>query len=396
MTETLPWRDTHMVLQRALQRITQGLPWLKGTETRLVCYLMEPQPREDEWSLVRLAAPEYPLEPLSLRIPDEAFRFFYEQNTAPRVLSREEVTQTPLLKEIPHVQGFRSFFWLPLRVENEWAGCLLFAHPGRHYFTGPRRALLELAGDLYLLAWQNQLCRESLFAKSQRIYQVEEEVRHRLARDLHDGPAQTLSALVMEAEYLHRIARHDPEAVPDLLVELEHKARKAVNEIRQVLYILRPLALEQGAFRDALEQLVARVHTTFSGRLEVDMDDDVLERIHGEKQRHLFYLIAEALNNAVKHANAQTITLRLKALEPDRALLEIEDDGLGFDTEQAQALRKVGHFGILNMEERAHFLGGEMELQSRPGQGTRIRVVFALEPPDGESGSSETTLEPAR
>ncbi len=381
--------NERQILQSALQRLIHGLPLLKGTETRLVCYLMEPDDNGEDWLLTRMQGPAFTPEPLTLHIPDELFRSFYENHPTPRVLHREEIRETPLLKNFPGIETYRSFFWYPLREEQEWVAHFLFAHPGRHYFNSQRQALLGLAADMYLLTWKHRLCLRSLFHRIQRLYRLEEEVRYRLARDLHDGPAQTLSGLVMEAQYLRRLAQDDPETVLESLNELEDKARKAVNEIRQVLYILRPLALEQGAFREALEQLVARIRSTFPGEVRTEIQEQVLEHLPDEAQRHLFYLAAEALNNAAKHANAQTITLRLCMEDDGHGALEIEDDGLGFDPEQAQELRKLGHYGLLNMEERARFLKGELEIQSRPGQGTRIRVRFplTLPAPSGEGGT---------
>ncbi len=378
---TSPRYQEHLALQETLRRLPQLLSGFRGLETRIACYLLEAtrSNAHEDWEISWWPAPDFEPHYLAMHLTQEAASFILAQE-APREFTWEQVQREPFFENLPHLERYRSFYWWPVRVGERILGALLFVHPSRRFFDEDRRMVLNMVGDIYALLRQNQLCRETLVHTRQRIYGVEEEVRRRLARDLHDGPAQTLSALVMEAQYLHRLAQHDPEALMEGLQELEEKARKAVNEIRQVLYILRPVALEEGSLKDALEQLLARLRQTFTGELQAELDPEVLERLSPEQQRHLFYLVAEALNNAVKHANAQQIVLRLYR-EDHWAVLEVQDDGLGFDPSALEQIRRAGHYGILNMEERAQLLGGELHLESQPGEGTRIRLRFPLPAP---------------
>ncbi len=388
MDDYRPHHEEHLVFQQILRRLAQVLVRFRGIETRLACYLFEPVNRErKEWEISWWQAPNFHPRYFALHIPSEGMTFF-EEATDPHEIGWDEIQQHPFFKDLLYLERYRSFYWVPVRIADRLLAALLFAHPGRRYFDAPRRALVETVGEIYALLHQNRMCREALLRTRKRIYQVEDEVRHRLARDLHDGPAQTLSALVMEAQYLHRMAEEqDPEALREGLEELERKAYKAMNEIRQVLYILRPVALEQGSLEEALEQLVTRVRQTFSGELVIDVDTTIFQDLNPEQKRHLFYLVAEALNNAIKHANAQRIAVRLYR-EQDTAVLEVEDDGLGFDPNTLEELRLAGHYGILNMSERAELLGGHLSLESQPGQGTRIHVRFPLH-------RADTTLVPS-
>ncbi len=373
-----PRHEEHLAFQQVLRRLAQVLVRFRGVETRLACYLFEPvDPERKKWEISWWQAPNFHPRYFVLHMDAEE-AVFLEGLMEAEAVSWAHVERLPFLQNLIHLERYRSFYWVPVRIADRLLAVLLFVHPGRRYFDAGRRALVETVGDVYALLHQNRMCREALLKTRKRIYQLEDEVRRRLARDLHDGPAQTLSALVMEAQYLHRVVEEqDPEALREALKELERRAYKAMNEIRQVLYILRPLALEQGSLEEALEQLVTRMRQIFPGQLEVDVDYAVLQSLNPEQKRHFFYLVAEALNNAIKHANAQIIRVRLYR-EDDMAILEVEDDGLGFDPDTLEELRLTGHYGILNMSERAELLGGHLDLVSQPGQGTRIQVRFPL------------------
>ncbi len=375
-------------IQTLLRHMAPILPLMRGRETRLVLFLIAYQPREALWEVTAWEAPEFDASRRGLHL-DLAPDAIDEEGTFRR-LDRDEVLEHPLLGEIPHIERFQSFYWMPCAYGQQVFRAFLAAHPGRRYFSYPRRHLMEMLVRLEGAYRVWRACQEENQSLKHRVFQVEHEVRRRLARDLHDGPAQTLSALAMEAAYLRRLAQEDPETVVDALQELEDKARQAVQEIRQLLYVLRPVALEQGSLAQALAQLIERVRRAFSGRVTVEGDFEVLERLPAEQAHHLFYLTAEAVNNALKHANAQNIWVRLQC-DGGTCTLEVEDDGLGFDARTRQRAMQEGHYGLLNMEERAQMLGGTLQVESEPGRGTRIRVHFPLNPPPPDDHQPPTT-----
>lgn len=359
--------DAGQFLQQVLRRLAPNLVWMRGTETRLALYLFTYNVHESNWVIFVWRAPEF--TPVSFAL---LYREPLDVGDMPRILEEKEVRTHPLLSQVPLLDQYRSFYWMPLDGE-----AMLAAHPGQGYFNAARRMAMDLVADVYRLhqAWVKEHHENAWLHR--RLYDLEQEVRRRLARDLHDGPAQTLSSLVMELAYLRYAAQEQPEMVAERLEELEQQARRAVEEIRHLLYVLRPLALEQGTLADALRQLVERARRTFSGELIVEGDIDVLAHLAQERSRHLFYLVAEALTNAIKHANAQRITLRIRR-EDGNLTVEVQDDGLGFDPNIAAQTLRDGHYGLLNMEERAGLLGGELAIDTAPGRGTTVRIRFPI------------------
>jgi len=359
--------DAGRFLQQVLLRLAPNLVRVRGTETRLALYLLTYDVHQARWVIMVWRAPEFAPTSFVLLHQEPL-----DMGRTPQVMEERDVRTHPLLSQVPLVDQYHSFYWIPLDGE-----AMLAAHPGRGYFNAARRKAMDLVADVYRLhrAWEKE--RQENAWLHRRLYDLEQEVRRRLARDLHDGPAQTLSSLVMELAYLRYAAQEQPEMVAERLEELEQQARRAVEEIRHLLYVLRPMALEQGSLSDALRQLVERARRTFAGELLVEGDVEALAHLPQERSRHLFYLIAEALTNAIKHANAQRITLRIRR-EDGLLTVEVQDDGLGFDPEAAAQTLRNGHYGLLNMEERAALLGGELTIDTAPGRGTTVRVRFPI------------------
>lgn len=193
--------------------------------------------------------------------------------------------------------------------------------------------------------------------------------RSRLARDLHDAVTQTLFATSLTAEVLPRLWERNPEIGKQKLAEIRELTRGALAEMRTLLMELRPTALEDVPLPDLLQQLCE----AFTGRARVP--------VHLETDRDVtlpsgvkigFYRIAqEALNNIQKHARANQVFLTFKGAE-EGAVLSICDDGTGFDTSHSLP----DHFGLGIMEERAQSVGAQYQIESTPGQGTRITVTW--------------------
>jgi signal transduction histidine kinase len=137
--------------------------------------------------------------------------------------------------------------------------------------------------------------------------------------------------------------------------------------------------LESQGLIAALESMAEKMHETFDQNVVIDVDSQVLADLELNKQAVIFQIAEEAVNNARKHAQAGTIWVRLKAVETDVTLLEIQDDGVGFDLKSVDATYdRLGSLGMVNMRERAELLNGFLQLSSQPGQGTRVRVVIPL------------------
>jgi PAS domain S-box-containing protein len=193
--------------------------------------------------------------------------------------------------------------------------------------------------------------------------------RQRLARDLHDAVSQTLYSIAAIAEALPRVWERQPEVGRQGLGDLGRLASGALAEMRTLLLELRPAAIAEEPLDQLLRQLAdaAKAHTKVPVNLtltgECYFPPDV--------QLALYRIAQEGLNNAIKHAHARQITLGLYC-RPGRVTLGIGDDGRGFDSDRVAP----GHFGLSNMRERAQAIGAEFALETEPGGGTEITVVW--------------------
>jgi signal transduction histidine kinase len=200
-----------------------------------------------------------------------------------------------------------------------------------------------------------------------------------LARDLHDGPTQSVAAIAMRVNFARRLMNRDQEAASEELSKIEDLARRTTKEIRHMLFTLRPLVLESKGLVAALEAMAEKMHDTYSQNVLVEADPLVVEHIEAGKQSVVFYLAEEAVNNARKHAEAAHIWVRLKLVQPDMALLSVEDDGVGFNVGAVDAnYENRGSLGMINMRERAELLNGILHIDSAEGKGTRINIAIPL------------------
>ena len=220
------------------------------------------------------------------------------------------------------------------------------------------------------------------------IIKAQEEERRRVAREIHDGPAQSLANLVFRLEVCEKLLA--AERLPELrgeLAELKGLIKGSLQEVRKIIFDLRPMALDDlglvPALRRYLEGLEEReglvVNLAVFGQ-EV--------RLASAVEVGLFRIIQEALHNVSKHARAASARVTL-TYGQEQLLLSVRDDGRGFDLREVErGGRSGGHFGLISMRERAELLGGRFEVKSAPGQGTRITVAVPI-----TEGEEEWALE---
>jgi len=193
--------------------------------------------------------------------------------------------------------------------------------------------------------------------------------RNRLALDLHDAVSQKLFGLVLSAEAAAALLDRDPAAARRQVTKLGALAQEALDELRALVFELRPPELERDGLASALRKHVELLRRLGPQELELVLGAQL--PAHAARDREVFRIAQEALQNALKHARASRITVRLGS-EGDRLLLQVEDDGVGFDPE-ARELRSR-RLGLTSMEERAHRLGGALEIATAPGAGTAVRL----------------------
>ncbi len=192
--------------------------------------------------------------------------------------------------------------------------------------------------------------------------------RERIARELHDGVAKSVSALSLEAASL---AAHAPEELRQRLSRIEHLAGLLAEELRAIVHDFRTPA-GAGAFGEALRRTAA-AHPNATLEIEGDID-----RIGMLARFEVLRILEEAVRNVERHAAATHVTARV-AVDDGRLRLIVEDDGKGIGPLSWSELAATGHFGLVGMRERAHLLDGEVRVERRPGGGTRVALEVPLD-----------------
>jgi signal transduction histidine kinase len=267
---------------------------------------------------------------------------------------------------------------IPLRAGFENYGAIVFATAAFKSFSQEQLDLFSGIADRATLALHNASLYQSLQAEKDRILQVEEEARHRLSRDLHDGPTQSISAVAMRINFARKMIEKDPQKLRHELEVIEELARQTVTEIRTMLFTLRPLALETQGLVPALQMLVEKLQERGDTQIKIHDVGNATERMDANQSAVIFYIIEEALGNACKHAKASVIDVRMW-VESKLFVAQIRDDGVGFDAEAVQSTYESRtSLGMVNMRERAELVDGSLDIRSVDGQGTTVTLVVPL------------------
>ena len=199
------------------------------------------------------------------------------------------------------------------------------------------------------------------------------EERRRLARDLHDTVSQQLFALHMASSSLPKVMEMDMDRARQVVEHLIQMSHTAQRQMRGLIAQLRPLELDGRTLQEALERWFPDYcrQNGLQGKIDIELNYELSEA----KEHQCFLMIQEAMANVVKHAQAKQVTLTLQET-PNQVILSVGDDGKGFD--QKSASFKAGSYGLTTMRERVDKLGGHMDLISRPGAGTTIRVHIPI------------------
>ena len=293
----------------------------------------------------------------------------------------KDIGYDPELGRVIALRSCTSGYCFPLRSGFNVYGILLFAHPEPNYFTSERIKLLDIIGRQSIIAIQNARLYQDLVEEKERMAEVYEEARKKLARDLHDGPTQSVAAMAMRLNITRRMLSKDVKAATDEIVKLEELAHRTTKEIRHMLFTLRPLILESQGLKAAIQAMADKMMETFSQKVVVDIDENATQQLEMGKQGVIFYIIDEAVNNARKHAAAESIFVRLQQFELGVLLLEIADNGLGFDVKavsEAYDKRSSSSLGMVNLRERSELVNGLLQIDSKPGKGTKVQVYIPL------------------
>ena len=293
--------------------------------------------------------------------------------------SSNTIPKDPELSRIIALRTCGVAYCLPLRAGLDTYGVLLFAHSDPNFFTQSKCELLEIISHQSVIAIQNARLYSDIQQEKERMIEIQEQEHKKLARDLHDGPTQSMAAIAMRLNFARRLLERDPKATADELTKIEELARRTTKEIRHMLFTLRPLELESQGLVGALKAMAEKTHETYDQNVIVEAEENVVSQLEMSRQTIIFYIAEEAINNACKYAQADHIWVRMKGFNKDIVLLEIQDDGVGFDKNAVEKnYDQRGSLGLKNMNERAEMVNGIYKLDSAVGKGTIIRVIIPL------------------
>jgi len=234
-----------------------------------------------------------------------------------------------------------------------------------------------LSGDL------NQVTRILESAKNRqliglKIILAQEEERKRMAREIHDGPAQSLANLVLRTEIAERmLVKQEFQLVQEELMELKSQVRSGLEEIRKIIFNLRPMALDDLGLVPTLRKFVQDFEEKTKIRAVFETSGREL-RMPSAMEAAVYRLVQEAFSNALKHASPTYVSLEMTFF-PKRILIVIQDNGVGFDVEQTMARSKTSsHYGLIGMHERVELLNGKINIESARGQGTKITISIPV------------------
>ena len=290
-----------------------------------------------------------------------------------------DVSNDPELTRFIAFQRCAEIYCFPLRSGFSAYGVLLFGHPQPGFFTRERREVLDILGGQAVIAIQNARLYQDVVDERERMIDAQEEARKKLARDLHDGPTQSVAAIAMRVNMAQLILMKDPKAAGEELARIEELARRTTKEIRHMLFTLRPLVLESQGLVAALRSMAVKIRETYSQNVIISVEENILTNFEVGKQGVVFFIVEEAVTNARKHAQAEHIWVNLRSFEKEMALLEVQDDGVGFDVAAVnRSYDQRGSLGMVNLRERTELVNGVMNIQSSLGKGTRVQVYIPL------------------
>lgn len=204
--------------------------------------------------------------------------------------------------------------------------------------------------------------------------QAQEEERYRLAREIHDGPAQILANVALQLEYISKLATRDPVRARDELANIQKDLRLAVGEVRRFMYDLRPPALAQQGVGPAVESHCQRLAERFGLEILVQWETPLF--LPSPKDSAVFRIVQEALQNVVKHAKATRVEVRARETGGFMEV-SVTDNGRGFESTQINRL-DPNHFGLAGMRARAQQIGATLDVTSMPQHGTSITLKLPL------------------
>lgn len=353
--------DLTTMLTRLLERVLAAVRSQAGA-----IYLLD-ESGENLQQVAQLGLPEAQVDAGPVALEESGLPGAVLRQERPLVIANlHEDPRSP--HSLRHTE-LRAYAGVAMYARGRPIGVLSVFRESRRPFIGDDLALLDSVTDQIGVAVENSRLRQ----KAEQLAIVEE--RARLARELHDAITQSLYSISLMATASRRLQRADGESVrllDETLADLAATAQHALKEMRLLLYRLRPLALQQHNLVEALRQRLAAVEERAGVDATLSVGDFI--ELPPAIEEGLFHIAQEALNNALKHANASRVRVTLHQ-QGSYILLQISDNGRGLD---ASGVEGTGGMGLTTMRERAENLGGTLEIEGMPEKGTVIAARIPL------------------
>lgn len=209
------------------------------------------------------------------------------------------------------------------------------------------------------------------------IIKAQEEERKRVAREIHDGPAQSMANIVMRAEFCLKLLDMNPDKVRDELVALQNLVRLSLMDVRKIIFDLRPMVLDDLGLAPAINRYLADYKEQYGLQIEF-LFFGQQRRLDSSIEVALFRIIQETVSNIRKHARAKSAVVKMELLRK-RVNIHVKDDGRGFDLDKVIADKIRDGYGLVGMRERVQLLEGEINITTAPGQGTSISISVPVD-----------------
>jgi signal transduction histidine kinase len=269
---------------------------------------------------------------------------------------------------------------IPIEAREQRFGAINLLYPTDREFSDEAIEVLSSIGlqvsEIVANAWLQLKLSEKEAARQlllESLVSAQEDERKRLARELHDRAGQSLTHILVRLKAIERKS-NQPE-IQESLNSLEEIVSNTIDQIRDLSYRLRPPALDEFGLNAALRSLVNQMAS--EANIQVECGCELEETLSPQVEVMIYRIAQEGLTNVVRHARAKHIKVTLsKRLQ--QIYLGIEDDGIGFDSNQLPIDTHKRHLGLISMNERTELIGGTFHLYSAPGEGTKLEVFVPI------------------
>ncbi len=340
-------------LDDVLETIVERAESITHTDKAVVCLVHEDDPGQVDVAHLAVRG----LHDLT----DESWWLGLLESAAPSVFNGSGRVR------IRHRESDSLVLVVPVRLADQPIGLLGAINAHQRGFTSADEAFLSILGSFAAVAIEN-----TRLAEEGR-YTLLSSERSRIAREMHDGLAQSLFSISLGLELCKRQLWHDPSGVSDVLGNLQEQLRNAMDELRRYIYDLRPLKLSELGLVGAVQEWVKEVTLGMGINGEVRVTGHAL--LLGSDQELCLYRIAkEAVSNAVRHAAARNVVVRV-CYTDDETTVYVQDDGVGFSVDDVVAGSAAdGGMGLRDMRLWTDQVGGSMSIESGLGTGTCVTV----------------------